>query len=332
MEVRATSESEMSQMRRAAVAELLACERRILDLSSLPLDDPMSLHRVSSVTHDLCSAIVRAERCAVPRAEIEAHLAAIRPVYGLSPFVGRLQSWPRGYEGDFETIDYLMRAENRACRGTQAYWIQQFCLSSPMAQQHRNKVAAQAALIEHCARQAGDGARILILAAGGAPDVRLAAPVLHERRCHVVLNDLAPEALIFARLQTQEIGDRIQTVAGNTLTSVTRLARLGPYDLALAGGLFDYLPNRHGRFLVSQVVKRLLARRGCFFFTNIAHGNPYRPLIEYLGAWRLIERTREEIEQLLDPDMPEVELRVSRDATGLTLLATLQLKKQIRST
>lgn len=309
---------------RTAMARLFVCEHRFQRLSSLPLDDPMAVHSVSAVIHDLCSALADAEHSGLGREQLLPCLAGVRLLCGQSPFVRRLQQWPRGYEGDFETIDYLLTGDNRAATGTLAYWIERFCLDSPMAQQHRNKVLAQAACMEACARRVGEGARILVLAAGAAPDVCLAGPVLRERGCTVVLNDFDAAALSLAMSRTQELGPCVRAVKGNVLTSINVLREHGPYDLVVAGGLFDYLSERRARFLVSQVGKRLLARQGRFFFTNIARPNPYRPLMEYMVSWTLIERSPDDVAALLSADGPPVALRIARDPTGLALLVALQ--------
>ena len=55
----------------------------------------------------------------------------------------RLQAWPRGYPGDFETVEWLCDARNRAEPGTVPWALEQCSLQSPLAQQHRNKVGLQ---------------------------------------------------------------------------------------------------------------------------------------------------------------------------------------------
>src|SRR5215813_11883261 len=67
----------------------------------------------------------------------------------------------------------------------------------------------------------------------------------------------------------------------------------------LAGGLFDYLPDEHARYLIRHAWS-LVDDGGALFFTNIARGNPYRPLIEYFGDWFLIERTEEDVMRLCE--------------------------------
>ncbi len=295
------------------------------ELARFDCADPMRLHDVLEAMYDLCSAIASAERQGHSADDIRCRLAAARDIFGRSPFVRRLQSWPRGYPGDFETIEYIMASQNCAPIETLEYWIEYASLTLPIAQQHRNKVATQAALIEECIRDAPMPPHILVVAAGSAPDVRQAAGLIRERECVIVLNDSDEEALRYAIARLPDLGDRIHTAPGDILTSIKRLAGFGSFDLVVAGGLFDYLPDRHAKFLISNVVKRLLRNGGNFFLTNIVRPNPYRVLIEYMGDWRLIERSEEDLRSLIVTaigDAARVEL--GRDETGLAVLALLK--------
>ena len=110
---------------------------------------------------------------------------------------------------------------------------------------------------------------------------------------------------------------------GNVFTSIRTLATLGPFDLVLAGGLFEYLPDRHSVSLLRMTFERLLAARGHFFFTNIALGNPYRVWIEYLADWHLIHRTPHDIQNLALEAGIRTPVNIERDPTGLALLARI---------
>ncbi len=45
-------------------------------------------------------------------------LEPVRRIHARSAFVKRLQEWPRGYPGDFETVEYLCGGRSRAEEGT----------------------------------------------------------------------------------------------------------------------------------------------------------------------------------------------------------------------
>jgi extracellular factor (EF) 3-hydroxypalmitic acid methyl ester biosynthesis protein len=100
-----------------------------------------------------------------------------------------------------------------------------------------------------------------------------------------------------------------------------RVRAHGPFDLILAGGLFDYLPDRLAVRTIAESW-RLLAPGGRMVFTNIAVGNPFRVWIEYMGDWTLIERTESDIERLcLAADVAAPAMQ--REATALAILATI---------
>jgi hypothetical protein len=100
-----------------------------------------------------------------------------------------------------------------------------------------------------------------------------------------------------------------------------KLQRLGAFDLMVVGGLFDYLPDRWAVATLSAA-RDLLAPGGRVFLSNIARGNPFRPWIEYLADWWLIERDEADLRRLLGHGGFDVDrVKVSRDSTGLALLA-----------
>jgi hypothetical protein len=68
--------------------------------------------------HSLATAITTSEDVGVTRLEMPRVLDGVRALHARPPFVHRLQTWPRGYAGDFETVEWLCDARNRADPGT----------------------------------------------------------------------------------------------------------------------------------------------------------------------------------------------------------------------
>jgi hypothetical protein len=62
-------------------------------------------HQAIVSTHRLCAAVDGCETAGVPREHIRATLTRTRGIFGRSTFIARLLQWPRGYPGDFETIE-----------------------------------------------------------------------------------------------------------------------------------------------------------------------------------------------------------------------------------
>jgi hypothetical protein len=287
------------------------------------LTGPDALHRVVAGVHGLCEAIGRCEAAGLTRAEILARLGDVRHAHGRSPFLSHLQHWPRGYPGDFEAIERILSGRVEAPQGTLEHWLEYYALSCAVSQQHRLKVRKQADVIARVAFERED-ARILVLACGSAPDLLAIAPQLARTSASFVLADMDPEALALSERRLSRHLPRVRYLQSNVVTGLDRLREYGPFDLVVAGGLFDYLPDRAATILLRRAFGRLLGANGGMLFTNIATGNPYRCWIEYIGAWTLIERSEQQIVELLDAaGLAHVPMRLSRDATGLALLVEL---------
>ena len=275
-------------------------------------------NEVVAAVYEVCAAATLCEEAGWGREDIVGMLAEVRRIHARSPFIDRLQRWPRGYPGDFETVEYICGAANQSSPETIEYHCEAFALSRPIAQQHRNKVHLQARRIEETMRAYPGRSRVFAIAAGSCPDFR-SIPNLTAIAGDIWLNDSAEDALAFAMNELSGVRDRITVVPGNALRVARRLRQ--KFDLVLAGGLFDYLPDDAAVYLLRTVVSRLLYCGGAFFFTNIASGNPYRPLIEYLGDWFLIERSEDDLARLCEEaGIRREHIAISRDTTGLALI------------
>lgn len=282
-------------------------------------------HAVLMQVHRICAAIHACEDAGMSRAEIVEIVGPARTIHARSPFVKRLQEWPRGYPGDFETVEYIWHAENRAPRGTVEYHCESYSLNLPIAQQHRNKVRHQAARILDTMLARRRQSRILALASGSCPDFELIQAQLPELAGEIYLNDSDTNALAFSSPVFDGVRERCSVVQGNALKVARKMEQIGHFDLVLAGGLFDYLPEKHAIYLIENVYRGLLVSGGTFFFTNIASGNPYRTLIEYLGDWFLIERSQEEIRRMCaEAGVPDHAISIRQEETGLALLIELR--------
>ena len=311
-----------------SIGDLKAIVDEIVDLGSCS-DIPASegLHLAIALTHRLVVTIVRLEASGHTRPELLGALQRARLVHAESPFVRRLQEWPRGYAGDFETVEYLLRQRNRAVAGSFGYFLEQYALGSPIAQQHRNKVDIQAqALLSAVLRPTGSAVpKILVLAAGGSPDLRQVERTLAEQPFEATLLDQDADALAFSASHLPRIGDRLSLVCANVVRGLPRAAKRGPFDLVVAGGLFDYLPDRVAISVLRQSRSRLLRAGGQLLFTNISAGNAYRPWIEYMADWFLIHRSASDVRALCAAaGFPDSAITIDVDRTGLTLIVKCQ--------
>ena len=282
-------------------------------------------HQTVARIHELCAAIVECEEAGLAQFEIKSALVTTRAIHRRSPFVARLQDWPRGYPGDFETIEYLCDSQNRATPGTIEHAIERYALNSAIAQQHRNKVAIQSQRILDACIAAPGGARVLSIACGGCRDMWQIASMLARLGGQFVLVDSDADALDFARRELGDLADSCTFVHGSVPRIIRHLTDLGPFDLVFAGGLFDYLPDRLGTLTIREISRWLLAEGGSFMFTNIRRGNPFRVWIEYLADWKLIERDEDGCRQIcVDAGIDAQDVKTSLDPTGLTIMVETQ--------
>jgi SAM-dependent methyltransferase len=258
-----------------ALSRLAVEAARFVRLETSTLAPAQLHHSALSALHGICAAILRAEERGCSRSDIVDVLRPVREIHARSPFVSRLQAWPRGYPGDFETVERICRGENTAPEDAGvAIHCESYALNFPIAQQHRNKVRHQAQQIAR-AVYANRKARILAIACGGAPDFRELLPLLRRSRAEIHLNDADPAALAFAREKLDSIRGKCRWHEGNALELFRHWRRLPPFDLILAGGLFDYLKPKPATFLLHQAHQQL-AEGGTLFFTNIAVGGRAR--------------------------------------------------------
>jgi extracellular factor (EF) 3-hydroxypalmitic acid methyl ester biosynthesis protein len=306
-----------------ALLPIAAEFERLAAYQHIPASD--GVHLTISLTHRLIRAIEQMRADGHSRHDIVSILSGVRAIHARSPFIRRLQEWPRGYPGDFETVEYLWRQRNGAPGGQLPYFLEQYALASPIAQQHRNKIDIQAAELLATAgnRRQGEPSRMLILAAGGCPDLRQAERALADHSFEVTLLDQDREALAFGASQLRRVRDRVTLVCANVVRGLSSVGKQGRFDLVLAGGLFDYLPDRVAISVLRTARQRLLAPGGRMIFTNIGCGNAYQTWIEYLAEWFLIHRSDREVAELcMSAGFNPEAVQVDSDRTGLTLIVS----------
>ncbi|MFN8510262.1 MAG: class I SAM-dependent methyltransferase [Deinococcaceae bacterium] len=272
-------------------------------------------HRIIANTHHMCEAIAACEQQDISRNDILNSLQKTRAVYQKSPFLRHLHQWPRGYAGDFESIEYLYGNKESAPKYTAAHVIEYHALNSAIAQQHRNKVQIQAQVVVEGVTQAQKPLSVLSVACGSSLDLAQIQYVLQSQEVRVVLNDIDPDALERSRANLSGL-DRCTFIQGNILSQRALIQNEGPFDVIICGGLFDYLSDKQVRFLIHHLYTRCLKPGGQLFFTNLLKGNPFRVWMSYLANWDVIERSQDEMRALIDP---AASFSMGTDPTGLTL-------------
>ena len=265
------------------------------------------------------------EACGWSADQIKERLDPSRKVFATSPFMRRCQEWPRGYAGDFETVEYLFAGMNHSQPWTLGWHIEDLLLHSPVVRQHHNKLNRQSQEIIGAVTRSRT-ARVLSVGCGGCLDWVPVLPHLETFSGEIVLNDCEPAALELAEQRLRPVTTQYRLAPGNVVRISRRLAQSGRFDLIVAGGLFDYLPDRVSVFLLRAIAEDLLKPGGVFLFTNIAEGNPWRVLMEYGSDWKLIERSEDRIFELCrESGITGCRVSLERDGTGLTLIARVVL-------
>ncbi len=64
------------------------------------------------LVNELNLRIQQAETNGVDKAEIKSLISGARDIFSTSTYVNRIQNWPRGYQGDFETVEHINAGMN----------------------------------------------------------------------------------------------------------------------------------------------------------------------------------------------------------------------------
>jgi SAM-dependent methyltransferase len=270
------------------------------------------MHATVAAMHGLCAA-VELSRPVIDLPTIEVIIRPALDVLAHAPIIWRVQNWPRGYPGDFETIEWICDGSPRLEKSDPYYWIEWYSLNSAIVQQHRNKIGYQRAQLQTVPASG----RILSVGCGGARDM-LELDVNYKGH-HVTLVDIDPEALCLAHARASRWAASVDVIEGDALRALRSLKE--PFDLVLFGGLFDYLNDRVISLLLTLSDRLVSARRGRTIFTNVSTFSPFEAWTQYVVRWPLRFRSECEVQAITTSAAIDRErLHISRDATGLSLL------------
>lgn len=274
---------------------------------------------VVGFTFQALSHIGQLEKLGLDKLTIKGLVSPIYQQIGESPFFKRMQTWPRGYPGDFEMIEYILAGKNQCKPHTKEFHLENHGVSAAIAQQHCNKVVAQASKILEVAHRI-ENPRILSIACGSSPDIHSVAPYLKDNMEFVLL-DGDKDALACSQMKLSSYNFSCQFIHGNILKKIVELRNHGHFDLVLIGGLFDYLKDSTIIKILNSLRENNLKKEGLIFFTNISEYNPARLWIEYLGDWELIHRSDAQLFDLaLGAGFLKSECRIQKESTSLTYL------------
>jgi len=222
------------------------------------------------------------------------------PYMLLSRFAERCYSKPRGYAGDYETIQqaYENKPHGAARLGP---LLDGFFLARPGAQAVRNRRALLAAEIQAAVSRTGR-ARVTSLACGPAEEAFDSFAQLQDKTClEFAAIDIDPKALelVKGRALAAELTQQISVHRGNLVYLATgrETVKLSPQALVYSIGLIDYFQDQFVVHLLDWI-HALLAPSGRVILGNFHPRNPDRALLDCLLDWKLIYRTEDDMNRL----------------------------------
>lgn len=300
-----------------ALNSTLSHFKHLLIEGVIQTDRALSFSLVCRMYYDVSVSLCRAKRSGMSDAELRDRIAPLRNLIARSAFAQRLQEWPRGYAGDFETIEklYFSTSESTDDFGR---LLDDAAFNFPICQQHRNKIAQQCEEIKRICREKPNP-RILIVAAGGAIDAWQARSALERSGATIVFNDIESEALDLVRLRFSGSSVTQHYIPGNMFRKCREFVMHGKYDLILCGGLFDYVEMNSIQSFLRVLFNDAMAHNGAILFTNLADNNPYQDLIETFFSWEMKYRSERDFEVAVHAVFPGATLQHWRDQTKLAV-------------
>lgn len=225
------------------------------------------------------------------------------PYLLLTSTAERFYSKPRGYAGDFLTIEIIY--QNRPT-GTQRVGplIDHWFLEGSAAKAVRNRRGLLAREIRRTCEAAETGtARLCTLACGPAEELFdvLAIPELCPR-IEATLIDIDSQALAFVREKATANGheSKLRLVEGNLVYLAAgrqKISNLAPQDLIYSIGLIDYFNDKWVIKLIDYI-HSLLRPGGRVILGNFHPANPNKAFMDHVLDWKLIHRTEADMHRL----------------------------------
>lgn len=226
------------------------------------------------------------------------------PFVMLSENADRWLSKPRGYAGDFYTIE-KMYCDIPEGTGRVGLLLDSFFLNLPSVVAVRNRrevlVKEILATVDE-ARKIGRAARVSSLACGPAREIFDVFGSLENRSdLLATLIDLDEQAIDFVRGLRNEnhLIEHIRLVNENLiyLTRGETEYKLPPQDFIYSIGLIDYFSDQ---FVVSLIdfAYDSLSPGGRLLLGNFHPDNQAKAMMDYIFDWRLIHRREEEMNEL----------------------------------
>jgi extracellular factor (EF) 3-hydroxypalmitic acid methyl ester biosynthesis protein len=214
----------------------------------------------------------------------------------------RMYAKPRGYAGDYLTIEWMY--ENKpGGAGRLGPLLDHAMLNAPAILAVRNRRRLLANEIMHTLNGNQERkANITSLACGPGRELFDVFEILDKPdrlRANLLDIDLQALAHVSERGESSGLRPHINLIHGNLVYLVTSKVRLEieDQDLVYSVGLIDYFNDKFVVKLLDYIYS-LLAYGGRVILGNFHANNPCKAFCDYILDWRLIHRTQEDMNRL----------------------------------
>jgi extracellular factor (EF) 3-hydroxypalmitic acid methyl ester biosynthesis protein len=248
------------------------------------------------------------------------------PFFMLSSLFDRSYAKPRGYAGDYYTIEMIYQNEPRG-DGRLGDYIDSWALRLSPTRAVQNRRPLLTGLVKEAAGEWRQPDPMPVTSLASGPARELFDLFVDEERpnIHATCVDIDNEALTYASEMAHnlELTDKMSFVKDN----IVRMARgrgrtiLQPQRIIYSTGLIDYFQDGSVIALLDWVYDNLLPG-GRVVLGNFDTSNPDKEFMDHILEWVLIHRSPEQLEELFARSrFGDSPVRIIRDDTGVQLLA-----------
>lgn len=228
-----------------------------------------------------------------------------------SPFINRAYLKPRGYAGDYEVINMLLK-NNYDGNSLFSKIISRHSYSLPVAQAHRNRITHLSDRISKFVEKKLHNQKIVKIASVGCGPsseiIQFLSSNVMSNHCEISLIDFDPEPLYFTQEKIVEVKALNRNIARVNLInksvrdlikeSKSSQSSINGQDLIYCAGLFDYLTLSTCSRL-TKIFYDAINPQGIVIITNVADTNEYKMFMEYGLEWYLFHRSKEDMQKIL---------------------------------
>jgi SAM-dependent methyltransferase len=277
---------------------------------------------------DACAEFERSgqfDRIAVKHARMEFR-EKTRELFSTSYFMTRTRTWPRGYAGDYETLEGIYR--NSPKSNGLGYYLDRYFLATtlPAAVRDRKNFLRDLLKKELGRRRAP---RVLDIASGSCREVFELTPDIVASKARFTFVDMDPDALAFAGNRLGYTGIPPEQMVFRKYNAVKmvkhdrNVKEFGMQDIIYSVGFFDYLPDDTLVPLLASLYE--LLNPGGALITSFKDCRRYRSqeyhwFVDWDGFY---QRTEEQIQSIFQKaGIPGTAIHSVRDASEVIIFLT----------